>query len=202
LWATASYDARSCSQVTRPSCFAVGALATGKGCCTAFSESVGDPVVEIGCGPGQIGCFVRARGPRVVGLDLSREMAKLASRRLDGALVADMRSLPFAGGRVGGIVAFYSLFHLERTELSNVLQEFHRVVRPGGRVLFSAHEGEGEVVIDRFLDETVVVPATYFVLDELVRATESAGFAVTRAERRAPYAAESTVRLYVEATKE
>ena len=168
---------------------------------TTFSESVSDPVVEIGCGPGQIGFFVRTRGARVVGLDLSLEMAKLARRRLDGAIVADMRSLPFAGGRVGGIVAFYSLFHLERTELAQVLREFHRVVRPGGRVLFSAHEGEGEVVIDRFLDETVLVAATYFVLDELVRATESAGFAVTLAERRAPYSGETTVRLYVEATK-
>jgi SAM-dependent methyltransferase len=167
---------------------------------TTFSESVGDPVVEIGCGPGQIGVFVRARGLWVVGLDLSTEMARLASRRLDGALVADMRWLPFASARVAGIVAFYSLFHLERAELGPVLREFRRVLRPGGRVLFSTHEGEGDVVIDRFLDEPVLIAATYYALDELVRASETAGFTVTRAERRAPYSGESTVRLYVEAT--
>jgi len=166
---------------------------------TTFSESVRDPVVEVGCGPGQIGAFVRAHGRRVVGLDLSPEMARLASSRLDGALVADMRSLPFASARVGGIVAFYSLFHLERAELGAVLREFRRVLRPGGRVLFSAHEGEGDVVIDRFLDEPVLIAATYFTLDELVRASETAGFTVTRAERRTPYSGESTVRLYVEA---
>ena len=74
---------------------------------TTFSGSVCDPVVEIGCGPGQIGAFVRTHGRRVVGLDLSTEMARLASSRLGGALVADMRSLPFATARVGGIVAFY-----------------------------------------------------------------------------------------------
>jgi len=167
---------------------------------TTFSESVRDPVVEIECGPGQIGAFVRTHGRRVVGLDLSTEMARLACGRLGGALVADMRSLPFATARVGGIVAFYSLFHLERGELSAVLREFRRVLRPGGRVLFSAHEGEGDVVIDRFLDEPVLIAATYFTLDELVRASETAGFTVTRAERRAPYSGESTVRLYVEAT--
>ena len=167
---------------------------------TTFSGSVSDPVVEIGCGPGQIGTFVRARGLRVVGLDLSSEMAGLARRRLDGALVADMRSLPFASDRLGGIVAFYSLIHLRRAELGAVLREFERVLRPGGHVLFSAHEGEGEVELERFLDEPVPVAATYFELDELVRTTEAAGFAVTRAERRAPYADESTVRLYVEAT--
>jgi len=54
--------------------------------------------------------------------------------------------------------------------------------------------------IDRFLDEPVLIAATYFTLDELVRASETAGFTVTRAERRAPYSGESTVRLYVEAT--
>src|SRR5205085_8859760 len=117
-----------------------------------------------------------------------------------GALVADMRSLPFASARVGGIVAFYSLIHLQRAELGAVLHEFHRVLRPGGRMLLSAHEGRGDLRVDQFLDEPVAVTVTYFGLDELVRASETAGFTVTRAERRAPYAGESTVRLYVETT--
>src|SRR3954451_7004191 len=69
----------------------------------AFSKSVGDPVLEIGCGPGQIGAFVRERGRRVIGADLSTEMAGLARGRLDGALVADMRALPFASDLVAGI---------------------------------------------------------------------------------------------------
>jgi trans-aconitate methyltransferase len=35
----------------------------------AFAPSVSGPVVEIGCGPGQIGAFVRQRGRKVFGLD-------------------------------------------------------------------------------------------------------------------------------------
>ena len=167
----------------------------------AFAEAVHDPVVEVGCGPGQIGMFVRKRGRRVFGVDLSPRMAGLANVRLDGALPADMRSLPFAPGRLGGIVAFYSLIHLRRPELCEVLQEFHRVLRPGGRVLFSAHEGRGEIEHDEFLDEPVPIVATLFELDELVDASEAAGLTVTQAERRAPYASEATVRLYVEATR-
>ena len=167
----------------------------------SFAEAATDPVVEIGCGPGQIGAFVRARGRRVFGLDLSTRMATLAHDRLDAALVADMRALPLASARLGGLVAFYSVIHVRRAELGAVLAEFHRVLRPGGRVLFSAHEGNHEVELEEFIGEPVRVGATFFELDELVAATRSAGFGVALAERRSPYASEATVRVYVEAVK-
>ena len=164
-----------------------------------FAQFVGDPVVEIGCGPGHIGAFVRARGRRVVGLDLSGEMARRARGRLDAALTGDMRRLPLASGRVGGLLAFYSIIHLPRDEVEGALREFHRVLRPGGRVLLSAHEGKGHVERDDFLEEKVPFIATLFVLDELVAATTAAGLDVTLAERRPSYETESgTVRLYVE----
>ena len=168
----------------------------------AFAGSSTDPVVEIGCGPGHIGAFVRQHGRRVVGLDLSPEMVRLARGRLDAALVADMRALPIADAALGGLVAFYSLIHVRRAELHLVLGEFARVLRPGGRVLFSAHEGVGEIELEEFIGEPVRVCATFFALDELADATRSAGLDVALAERRASYASESgTVRLYVDATK-
>ena len=168
----------------------------------AFAAAVGDPVVEIGCGPGQIGVYVQQRGRRVIGADISPAMAKLSVGRLDAALVADMRSLPVASGVVAGLLAFYSLIHVRRAEVDLVLREFHRVLRPGGRVLFSAHEGQGEVERDEFLGETVPFAATFFELDELVAASRAVGLEVVVAERRAPYPSESgTFRLYVEAKR-
>jgi SAM-dependent methyltransferase len=173
-----------------------------RGLLAAFAEFVGDPVVEVGCGPGQIGLFLRQHGRRVFGLDLSPPMSRLASGRLDGALASDMRLLPFGSGTVGGLVAFYSLIHVRRAELGAVLREFERVLRPGGRLLFSAHEGVGEVRLDEFLEEPVPMVATLFELDELVAASRSAGFAITLAEQRPPYLSEhETNRLYVEATR-
>ncbi len=168
----------------------------------AFAMSVGDPVVEVGCGPGQIGLFIRERGRRVVGMDLSPEMAKLAKGRLDAATAADMRALPFATGALGGLVAFYSLIHVRRAEIDGVLRELHRVLRPRGRLLFSAHEGQGEVELDEFIGEPVPIAATFFTLDELVAATRAAGLDVALAERRSPHPSEGqTTRLYVEAER-
>jgi SAM-dependent methyltransferase len=167
----------------------------------AFAGAAADPVVEIGCGPGQIGSFVRARGRRVFGLDLSPRMASLATTRLDGALAAHMRALPFPASSLGGLVAFYSVIHVPRGELEAVLHGFRRVLRPGGRLLLSAHEGRGEIEPREFLDMPVPFVATLFELDELVEAAATAGLDVTRAERRPPYASEhATTRLYVEAT--
>jgi SAM-dependent methyltransferase len=168
----------------------------------AWAVAVEDPVFDVGCGPGQIGAFIRQRGRRVVGLDLSEQMARRARWRLDAALSADMRALPLDRASAGGVLAFYALIHLRRVELGAALTEFHRVLRPGGRVLLSAHQGQGELHRDTFLEEAAPFTATFFELDELVGAVRRAGLEVTQALRREPYASEGdTVRLYVEAVK-
>jgi ubiquinone/menaquinone biosynthesis C-methylase UbiE len=59
---------------------------------------------------------VADRGPAVRGLDLSPEMARLAARRLGGAVTGDLLSLPIASRSVDGVVPFYALIHLRRTE--------------------------------------------------------------------------------------
>jgi SAM-dependent methyltransferase len=168
----------------------------------AFATAVGDPIVDVGCGPGQIGTYVRAHGRLVLGADLSEAMARRARPRLDGAVVADMRSLPFATGAIAGLLAFYSLIHVRREEVEGVLREFARALQPGGRVLLSVHEGDGDTEVTEFLGEAVSVPVTFFGLDELTAAARAAGLTIVGAERRAPYADESeTFRLYVEATR-
>jgi SAM-dependent methyltransferase len=167
----------------------------------AFAASVANPVVEIGCGPGQVGAFVREHGRAVAGIDLSAAMATLAATRLDGAAMADMRMLPIATGSCGGVLAFYSLIHLRRAELVGALCEVCRVLRRGGHVLIAAHEGEGEFHADEFLDERVPFAATLWRLGELTDACEQAGLDVVDSLRRAAYPDERTVRLYVRAER-
>jgi SAM-dependent methyltransferase len=130
-------------------------------------------------------------------------MTRLASRRVDAVMVSDMRKLPLASGRVGGLLAFYSLIHLRRQELGSALAEFRRVLRPGGGVLIAAHGGQGQVEVNDLLGEPVPFVATLFQLDELAAATRPTGLRVTSAEHRPPHASESlrTTRLYLEAER-
>jgi SAM-dependent methyltransferase len=114
-------------------------------------------------------------------------------------VTADIRGLPIAPSSVGGILSFYSLIHLPRAQIGATLREFRRVLRRGGRLLLSAHEGDGETEVDEFLGEEVRLAATFFTLDELVATSTAAGLDVMHAERRQPYPPEGdTVRLYLE----
>ncbi|HMJ75942.1 MAG TPA: class I SAM-dependent methyltransferase [Iamia sp.] len=168
----------------------------------AFAAAVGDPVLDLGCGPGQIGLAVLDHGRRVLGVDLSPEMARLAAGRLGGAAAGDLRALPVRTGSVGGVVAFYSLIHLRRSELAQGWAEIARVLRPGGRALVTAHEGSGVVEVDDFLGRGVPFVATLMTRDELVAAASGAGLEVVTADRRDPYPSEHpTVRLMIEAVR-
>ena len=168
----------------------------------AFTARTMGLVLDVGCGPGQVGAYVRGSERTTVGVDSSAQMARLAATRLDGAVVGDMRRLPFRSGSIGGILAFYSIIHVPRDELGTVLGEFRRVLRDGGQLLLSAHEGSGQMDHSSFLGESVPFVATLFHLDELVSALHGVGMDVTLFEQRFPYDVEgATTRLYVAAEK-
>lgn len=168
----------------------------------AFVTAVADPVLDLGCGPGQVGAAVAGHGRRVLGVDLSPAMARLAAGRLGAATAGDLRALPVRSASVAGVVAFYALIHLRREELAAGVAEIARVLRPGGRALVTAHEGEGTVEVDDFPGAGVPFVATLLSLDELVTAAETAGLTVVDAARRPPLPQEHpTVRLTVEALR-
>lgn len=167
-----------------------------------FAAVVGDPVLDLGCGPGQIGVEVMGHGRRVSGVDLSPRMARLAGRRLGSAVAGDLRALPVRSGSVGGVVACYSFIHLRREEQTAGWAEVARVLRPGGRAVVTAHEGSGTIEVDDFLGAGVPFIATLLSLDEMTAAATAVGLGVVAADRRAPYPVEHpTVRLAVEAVR-
>lgn len=159
-------------------------------------------VIDLGCGPGQIGAYLARSGRPVVGVDLSVAMAARAARRLTCAVAADVLRLPFYDGSVSDVTAFYSLIHLPRAALVAALRELARVLAPGGWVAVAVHEGEGDAHVTEFLGHHVELSATLFTMDELTAAADRTGLAVVRAERRPPYENEgSTHRLYVVVTR-
>ena len=146
-------------------------------------------VCDLGCGPGQTTAFLHGRGVNVRGLDLSANLVREARQRHPGLTfeTGDMLALPLADASLAGVVAFYAIVHLSPAGLRRALDEMHRVLRPGGRLLLAFHVGEGSIHVDEFLGRSVSLDFVLFTLhgvtDELVRA----GFVAVEVIERDPY---------------
>jgi ubiquinone/menaquinone biosynthesis C-methylase UbiE len=116
----------------------------------------GERVLEVAVGPG--GTFKKLReqvGDKglAVGLDFAPRMLA-ATRwrvRLANLVQTDALHLPFAGGSFDLLWSSYFLDLIPTEQLTTVLQEFHRVLRSGGRLLVvnSTKAGEALTVLER-----------------------------------------------------
>ncbi|WP_406698902.1 class I SAM-dependent methyltransferase [Singulisphaera sp. Ch08] len=107
----------------------------------------GRDVLDAGCGPGWYSEQLLARGARVTAMDASSTMAAYTQTRVgDRAAVhvADLADpLRFAtDSQFDVIVAPLVLHYLP--VLAPTFQEFHRVLRPGGHLVFSTHHPGSE----------------------------------------------------------
>jgi len=103
---------------------------------------VGDGVLDVSCGAGRYARALAARGMRVTGVDLSRDLLQEARRRggdLPGSpdyFRGDARRLPFAGQFRGAISVFTSFGYFEdRADDVAIFTGVRRALVPRGRFL-------------------------------------------------------------------
>ncbi|SCG42515.1 class I SAM-dependent methyltransferase [Micromonospora inositola] len=110
-----------------------------------FQRRADGPLLDLGCGPGRDLAFWAGRGVAAVGLDLSAAMLRAARTRVQAPLVqGDLLRLPFRAGVFGGVWCSAALLHLPKAAASAALADMRRVLRPGGPLLLSLQEGDGE----------------------------------------------------------
>lgn len=116
----------------------------------AFAEAVTGlgPVLDVGCGPGEVTAHLAGLGLDASGVDLSPRMVSHARRRHPGLrfAVATATALDLAPASLGGVLGWWSLFNLPRATLPGVLAAFADALVPGGQALVGTHVGEGDVV--------------------------------------------------------
>jgi ubiquinone/menaquinone biosynthesis C-methylase UbiE len=147
------------------------------------------PVLDLGCGPGQIAAIAVDSGMPAIGADISIGMLAVARRRVPLAtfISADARALPLRAGSCRAIAAFYCLHHLPRAALPSALAEMRRVLPVGGTLLVATHLGAGEqLVASEWNDAHELIRITFYAKDELAALVVAAGFNVESVASRHP----------------
>lgn len=148
---------------------------------TSFESLLkGRRVLDAGSGPGRDAHLLAARGLRVVGIDLSRNLLKVAAEGKSTArfLPMDIRQLQFRDRSFDGIWCSVVLTHLNQRDVLKALKEFRRVLRPGGVLLTIVKKGIGARTgpLDRAFSSPVFMQL--YTEKEYVALISSVGFRI------------------------
>jgi SAM-dependent methyltransferase len=154
------------------------------------------PIADIGCGPGHVAAWLSAHSAPALGIDLSPGMIEVARRLHPGIeyRVGDFCDLPAADGEFAGVVALYSIIHLDPGELPRAFGEIRRALCLGGLVLVGFQVGTGERHVDEWWGHEVDIDARFRKVAEVAEALEAAGFAVEMQLERVAYPEEGPTR--------
>jgi ubiquinone/menaquinone biosynthesis C-methylase UbiE len=156
-------------------------------------------ILDAGCGPGILASFLIANGATVTGFDLSPKMIDLARQRTKNNakfFVADMaRPIPdLNDSGFDLVVSSLAIDYVRDWKIP--LREFHRVLKPNGRLIFSVQHPMAafnwykpstafgvhyvEATWRGFGGEPVVVPDYYRSFEEMINPLVSSGFSITK----------------------
>lgn len=146
-----------------------------------WSDSVAGPVLDVGSGPGHWTDFLRSRGCAAHGVDAVPQFVESARERfpLTSFEVGDLLDLPFVDARFAGVLAWYSVIHMDPEQSALALEEFARVTKDDGHLLIGAFLGPNGHPFDH-----AVTTAYYRSEQGLAGQVEAAGFHVLSTHTR------------------
>jgi len=93
-------------------------------------------VLDAGCGTGMNMVYLRSRGYRVSGVDVSSEALSFAKKRgLKNLQIASITSLPFPDRSFDAVLNMDVMGLLDTNSAKRSIKEFYRVLRPGGLLI-------------------------------------------------------------------
>ncbi|MFF1822827.1 class I SAM-dependent methyltransferase [Kribbella sp. NPDC058245] len=111
-----------------------------------FGETVPPgPIADLGCGTGRVTSHLAAAGLDVFGIDLSPGMIDVARENYPDLRfeVGSVFNLELKDGELAGALLWYSLVHTPREQLPAAFAEAHRVLQPGGHLIYGYKAGAG-----------------------------------------------------------
>jgi ubiquinone/menaquinone biosynthesis C-methylase UbiE len=89
-------------------------------------------VLDLACGSGRLLNYAS------IGADASSEMVHIAQSKYPDKKIcsSNAHQLPFDDQSVDTIISFHFFMHLDITYVQQTLKECHRILKPGGRIIF------------------------------------------------------------------
>jgi ubiquinone/menaquinone biosynthesis C-methylase UbiE len=138
-------------------------------------------ILDIGCGSGLVAKFLMDRGLRVTGIDISKNMLKLARQCAPEAKFykMDMTRMRFVDNSFDGVVALYSIIHLPRIFHERIFKKISRITRTNGIVLLSVGGSNLENSIeDNWMNWGAKLYWSHFDKEVNLKLLERAGFEI------------------------
>jgi uncharacterized protein len=167
------------------------------------AHAAGDPVVEVGCGPGHVTAYLAEAGADATGIDLSPAMVAEARRRFpDGTYeVGDLRRLmrPTSADGWSAVLGWYSLIHLAASELPDAVAALARPLAPGGLLVLAMHAGAAVTHVDAWFEQDVDLDFVWHQPEDIATVLRAKGLVDVEWYLRGPCESrgENTQRLYV-----
>lgn len=100
----------------------------------------GERILDAGCGRAEVLAECRQRGAEVAGIDYSEAAIEISRETLpdvpaDQLLQGDVTALPWEDASFDAVIFGDVIEHLDREQTAGALREFHRVLKPGGRLV-------------------------------------------------------------------
>lgn len=147
-------------------------------------------VLEVGVGSGRIGFPLLGKiAAWFVGLDLSREMLKLAKKRMPlykqkfDLILGDAEHLPFVNGVFNAIICMSTMHYFAIPERS--LTEFSRTLKEKGIFIYgdlTMHELDNRSFLDTLEKTISKAHAKYYKPSEMKNLLENHGFCISKME--------------------
>lgn len=152
------------------------------------------PLLDIGSGRGEWLGLLKQSGVSASGVDVSKVLVDHCKKENLDVILADgiehLKGLPDQA--LGAVSAFHVIEHLPFDALFSLVEQAHRVLAPGGQLIFETPNPENILVASHtfYHDPTHRNPITPTLIDFLVRYL---GFIDVRIERLHPYPDEARV---------
>lgn len=143
-------------------------------------------ILDVGCGVGNLTKYIKDKGFKVLGIDLSNNMLKIAKQRFPDIdfQIMDITNIKLPKHSFDALFVAYSLFHIQPSKIEDTMKGFVEILKTNGKIMLILQEGQGETIIDEPFNPTEKMYINYFTKDSIVNLLEKFNFKILHLHTR------------------